>query len=540
MKKIVEMQYSFPDAENFRRREFKEAFNKTFLADDYIDDLLKPEKCFLIGEKGTGKTAYAVYLSNNKYKNNNAELKFIRETEYQKFISLKQSKHLDLSDYTNIWRVILLLLLAKQIASNEPTILPRFIKFKALNSAIDHYYMNAFSPEIIHALNFVQEAKTVAEIMSNFANAGGEIKETFSFTENRFQTNLLYIQKKFEGALEEIKLTENHILFIDGIDIRPHGIAYDEYLDCLKGLSNAVWQLNNDFFPSIRDSKGRIKVVLLIRPDIFSSTGLQNQNTKLRTNTVMLDWRTTYDNYGNSKLYRLACKILHSQQRDVIAKSKTQNEVWEHYFPYIINSNGEYADKAFIGFLKNSFYRPRDIVMMLYFLQENCIEKDLLQKDSFTLADFDDSNFKRKLADYLLSEIKDQILFYYTEQDYELFLKFFEYLNGSVAFEYSEYIDSYDNFIKYAEISEYNIPRFMDTANKFLQFLYELNIICFIEDVEHHKPLIHWCFRERNFSNIAPKVKSNVRYEVFYGLARAVKTGKKHISYRSKKKKNNM
>lgn len=51
MKKIIDMQYSFPDAENYRRREFKETFTKTFLADDYIDDLLKPEKCFLMGRK---------------------------------------------------------------------------------------------------------------------------------------------------------------------------------------------------------------------------------------------------------------------------------------------------------------------------------------------------------------------------------------------------------------------------------------------------------------------------------------------------------
>ena len=278
-----------------------------------------------------------------------------------------------------------------------------------------------------------------------------------------------------------------------------------------------------------------MKVVLLIRPDIFASTGLQNQNTKLRTNTVMLDWRTTYENYETSKLYKLAGKILHSQQEIHIAKSKSFSETWEYYFPYIIRSNGEYTDKAFIGFLKNSFYRPRDIVMMLFFLQENCKEKGELEKDSFTLADFDNNDFKRKLSDYLMSEIKDQILFYYTDQDYELFLKFFEYLDGSVSFVYEKYIESYNKFIEYAKLSKYTIPRFMDTANKFLQFLYELNIISYIEDVEEHKPLIHWCFRERNFSNIAPKVKSDVRYEVFYGLARAVNAGKKRLNYRNKK-----
>ena len=119
MKPVTELEYSFPDAENYRRREFKEKFTKTFLSDNYVDDILEPEISFLIGEKGAGKTAYAVYLSNNRINNHACDIKFIRETEYQKFVSLKKEKHLDLSDYTNIWRVILLLMLSKQISEKE-------------------------------------------------------------------------------------------------------------------------------------------------------------------------------------------------------------------------------------------------------------------------------------------------------------------------------------------------------------------------------------------------------------------------------------
>lgn len=81
MKKIVELEYSFPDAENYRRREFKERFSKSFLADEYVTNILKPEISFLMGEKGSGKTAYAVYLSNNKVNSTICDLKFIRETE---------------------------------------------------------------------------------------------------------------------------------------------------------------------------------------------------------------------------------------------------------------------------------------------------------------------------------------------------------------------------------------------------------------------------------------------------------------------------
>ena len=111
MKKIIDLEYSFPDAENYRRREFKEVFNRNFVVDEYASQILKPEISFLMGEKGAGKTAYAVYLANNRLNSNVCDLKFIRETEYQKFVALKKEKHLDLSDYTNIWRVIILLML---------------------------------------------------------------------------------------------------------------------------------------------------------------------------------------------------------------------------------------------------------------------------------------------------------------------------------------------------------------------------------------------------------------------------------------------
>ena len=90
MKKISDLELGFPDAENYRRREFKEKFNKIFMRDEHLERIISPEISFLIGEKGTGKTAYSVYLSNNHYKNNFSSLKFIRETEYQKFVSLKR------------------------------------------------------------------------------------------------------------------------------------------------------------------------------------------------------------------------------------------------------------------------------------------------------------------------------------------------------------------------------------------------------------------------------------------------------------------
>lgn len=332
MLRIPELNLGFGDAENYKRKENKKFFNDIFLRNESLEKLCEKNVFFLIGEKGTGKTAYAVYLSNNNYKNNLASIKYIRETEYQKFHILKNERHLTLSDYTNIWTVILYLLVAQQISEKEPhlPVIGKYLKFHNLKKAIDEYYANAFSPEIIYAINFIEESKIAAELIWKHAKAGGEETHSISFSEQRFQTNLLYIQKKFEEAIGSVRLSNSHMIFIDGIDIRPSSIPYIEYLECVKGLANAVWSMNNDFFPSIRDSPGRLRLVLLMRPDIFETMGLQNGSTKLRDNSVILNWKTTFPEYRKSALFKMMDMLLRAQQPTPL----NEGEAWDYYFPY--------------------------------------------------------------------------------------------------------------------------------------------------------------------------------------------------------------
>ncbi|MBC7192942.1 hypothetical protein [Marinobacter sp.] len=529
MLKIEDLNLGFSDAENYKRRENKDLLNSLFLITSSLDKLCLPSTTFLVGEKGTGKTAYAVYMTNNSYDNNLASLRYIRETEYQKFITLKKEKHLDLSDYSSIWKVIIYLLLSEQIYEKEGKdgLFKKFSKFQALHDAIQEYYVHAFSPEIIHALQFVRESKIAAELLSKHAKAAGEQTENITFSESRFQTNLLYIQKNFEQAISSLKLNRSHILFIDGIDIRPSTIPYEEYLECIKGLANAVWEINNDFFPSIRDSKGRLRTVLLIRPDIFSSLGLQNQNTKIRDNSVLLDWSTTYREHRSSDLFFASDQILRYQQPE--SKELQNGDSWDHYFPFDAPNLMAQFEKpsSFVSFLRFALYRPRDIVTMLSMLQETFSQTSSDKSRSFSEEDFDQSTFRRNYADYLLGEVKDQLAFYYGDDEYESFLKFFEFLDGKNKFTYEEYLEAYSNHEKYLKQVKGQMPRFMSTAPDFLQFLYDLNVICFIERTEDGKPHIHWCFRDRTYSNISPKVKLGETYEIFYGMSKALNTGKR-------------
>jgi hypothetical protein len=333
----------------------------------------------------------------------------------------------------------------------------------------------------------------------------------------------LYIQKSFEEALETLKLEQDHILFIDGIDIRPDAISYEDYLACVRGLANAVWFVNNDFFANIKDSKGRLRTVLLVRPDIFNALGLQNQNSKIRDNSVILNWGTTYTEYRQSPLFKMTERLL-SYQQD---KEFPPGAVWDYYFPFNTPSVRSYQPRisSFINFLRYSLHRPRDILTMLSIMQENIIAEGRGPSATFRLSDFESPAFVRKYSDYMLGEVKDHLAFYYSSKPYEQFLKFFQFLDGRSRFTYDQYLRAFENYMAFLNRNAVEVPEFCNTPDNFLQFLYDLNVLCYIADAGDEL-FFGWCFRERSPSNIAPKVRTHVRYDVHYGLMKALDLGK--------------
>lgn len=523
MKLIKDLKFGYNDAENYKTLENKEFFTKIFVKNKFLEDLTRNDKYFLIGEKGTGKTAYAVFLSNQDYNGIKSELKYIRETDYVKFISLKKLNHLELSDYKSIWIVILLLLVANSITEKDldGTRLNRRKRIKAIKKAINEYYAYAFSPEIMSALTMVENSKIAAEMFYKYLKASGEESRTISFQETSFQVNLLYLERQFKVALNNLKLNNNHFLFIDGIDIRPGHILYEDYLNCIKGLANATWSLNSDYFCSIKDSPGRLKVVLLMRPDIFNSLHLQNSTNKLFDNSVFLDWRTTYPLYKQSELFNVADKILRIQQDSTY----DIGESWEYYLPWKSKSSSlsRSYDDSFIDILRHSYSRPRDVITILNFLKKihECNNGNGLK---FQSKDFFCDEFLNCYSQYLMGNVQDQLSFYYTRSEYDTFLSFFNFLDGRAEFSYDFYKEAYENFTLYILEKRDDIPEFVETDEKFLQFLYDTNVIYYVEKTEL-EPLYRWCYRERSISNISPKIKLGVDYKIHKGLLKELNLG---------------
>ena len=312
------------------------------------------------------------------------------------------------------------------------------------------------------------------------------------------------------------------ILFIDGIDIRPGGIQYDEYIECIRGLANAIWQLDSEFFANIKDLPGRLKVCLLMRPDILDQMEFQNLNAKVRDNGVVLNWQTTYDNARSSAIYKLVNGIITKQQDK---EEQDPERVWKHYFPYELQNQriSERSDDSFIGFLRYSFYRPRDIVQYLILMAEHVKQHDT-DKSHFTDGTF--HRCEREFSEYLLGEVKDYLSFYYGTVDFDQIVGFFSMLNGKNNFTWDEFCSAFEKYRDDIPEDQVTVDELKGKPKDFLQFLYSLNIVGYLEPEEFGGAFVHWCFRDRTPVKLRPKVKDGLSYTVHPGLARSLLVGR--------------
>ncbi len=524
MKTVEELNLGFSDAQNYMQRGNKQMFADIFVKNRYLDKLLHQNVYFLIGEKGTGKTAYATYLTNSEYEGSKSILKFVQTTDYEKFHELKKTGKIDISGYTDIWKIIILLLIAKSITDNDRVLGPfNKTNLPDLLNAINMYYNDAFSPEIVNVLKIVDKSEYAAQLICKYASIGGGEASELTFTEQRLQMNLTYIYNKFSSCLGKLKLNKNFTLYIDGIDVRPNQIPYNEYIDCIKGLTTACWTLNTELFSNIRDSKGHFRVVLLLRPDIFHSLNLQNATNKLSDNSVFLEWRTTYEEYKSSDLYQMANKLLRFDQPDL------NEDIWESYFKWPTQHNN-YEQKtytAFKLFLKISLSRPRDIQQILKILQEIMQRKNISKVSVFSKEVYDSDEFQNSYSEYFLGSLKDQLAFYYSEKDYKHFIKFFDFFDNP-QFSFKKYFEIYEKFTEYLLNNAEDLPEFVEDRKKFIQFLYDSNIITAIKDDGYGKKYFYFSYREKSPTNLAPDVPyyEGIEYCFHYGLYKKSKLGR--------------
>lgn len=548
-KKIKELDTVVSDAYNVyfgKDKRTKDLFNRIFVADKFYEKIKKRDTYFIIGEKGSGKTAYAAYYCNNESKTI-SKLSMVDEDIFSRFIGMKISDELRATSYKKIWKNIIYFMLFHELYCQLDSSLISRIQYRKILKRLNDYNSNfsneAYNPDYIKAIEMViqnekeGEANLQAEHKKMSLKSGISLKQKTSseskFTETNSSVPLDNLLLKSEEILKDIKITKAINFFIDGIDIRPKSIAFENYIQCIEGLVNAVIEINRYNFKNID-----LRVVLLIRPDLLWNVDTHNMSGKITNNSVSLDWHTTDENYKNSSIFLLADNYFNKQQ----IQERKVGESWEHYFPFTIKKKTKDLD-SFVQVLRYTQYKPRDVISILNTLIN--LEKENLSDEpnsSFGNKTLKSLDFRNKYQDYLKEQLKEHLSVYMSRNDFDVLNEFLSYLSTHKIkknFNRSSFVEIYKMFCE-----KEPVPPAIDNEDKILTLLYEAGVIGF-HDLNNNW---HWFSKEKSYSNQKPLIKevsSFVFHEEYAIMYRIYKSEfnmdriKKDSSKSKKRKKKN-
>jgi hypothetical protein len=315
-------------------------------------------------------------------------------------------------------------------------------KFDKVQSLLGKWEESSLNPEIEVAFEAVRSLDVSADAgHKDVGKLSAAARAQNTEKGSQMRLHLLASENKLKEALATLSLPADHVLFIDGIDYRPEGVSYKDYLACVKGLGEAVWELNTEFFGNIRDTKGRIKIVLLIRPDVFHQLNLYNSNSRLQDNAVLLDWSTTEKELGTSPLFEVSGRYFATQQ----AHATSDADAWIHYFE---PPGG--ACPTFRGLLKTTFQKPRDILTFIKLTRAVAMKSQEGHQSVFSSDISRRPAVTRQFSDYLLGEVRNYAAFYMTAKDFENYMKFFQFLNGQSRFSMGDFVNAHIEFSNWA------------------------------------------------------------------------------------------
>lgn len=506
-KKIEKLQEVYTDAYDYyyEINNRNKLFEKMFFDDNLLEGIKNGNKHFIIGDKGSGKTAYAVHISNKSDSSYSSKIKKVSDTIYEKFVVMKRDGMLQMSTYKNIWSDILLLIISKEIYDSSPKNI--FMIFSRNNKFLKEYRKLekdfdklAFKPEIPIAFESIKEIinsndlglKTkIFDIKGEYKN-DNKIKSVYS----NYELSLSSLERRFEKLLLNYKPNKMRIIFLDGLDARPSNIDTELYRDCIRGLAEAVVELNNGILNKINT-----KIRVLIRPDIMYTLSIHNMNQIITNNSVVLDWCTTYKQFYNSNIFKVADSFFSKQQNDIYSIGTC----WNYYFPYKVRNR-----HSFLGILDRTFYKPRDILTICNLL--------ISKKKGNKFKYYDIFEIERKYSEYVKGELKDYMLVYLNYDEYEFFEKFIKSFEFK-QFTYEEYCNTYNNFISENKI--FNIPQLIKDKTLLLQTMYDASLICMVEYNENKTSNMKWSYKEKGYTNIRPSVKSSGNFQFHTAYAKA-------------------
>lgn len=482
-----------------------------YIDPEWYEQIFDPTTFYILGPKGSGKTLYATYMCADVRNNTMSKYHKISVEDYGKIIEMKNNGCLKFTDYSTIWKVILLQKLLFGLDESDIVFWGRTKNFKTIQQTITNHFgydvtKDDFNPvkeidscgkqlEVSSYLNSELESNTTpAPILTNSVKLknGSDEKLAENVNNSAERVRSLYTDTwlqsidTFKRTLEKISFKFDHYLFVDGLDVRPTQYSADEYGECIGALIRAIYELNTQVFGSMkRKDEHSFKIIALTRTDIFLNSNLVNVTSCINDNCVELDW--TYSNENDflySKLYKMMNRVLGWD-------GKTPEMPVQKFFGFQIDTTNHRKLPAALYLQRLSRLRPRDIVVLLGYIQKECRERGRDNPDQIIIYS---GNVIGRYSHYYIDQVKSEMKFTYSDMEIN---QVFNMIKTAQKARITE-VEFVVLFEKFCKLNPTFRNLFTD-HRQLIDVLYSLDVLGWVEFHEVYGRTItktHWHYRE--------------------------------------------
>lgn len=374
--------------------------NSYFIDIEYKHSLLNTNKCFVVGRKGTGKSALYHWLETNQNDYNiMVENLSFNDFPFEKLLYLSDNDFSKPNQYQSIWKNIIYTEIARLIISDQT------------NISDESWLELAAYIKYVFGKNVVDLHKEVTRLSTKTSTCIG-YDNSYISSSNGLETDLYDNFHNITKINERLWLvinsyvkrnpTKQYIIQFDQLDDNyTTYINRGEYLQCLISLFKSIYQINQSF----KKDRIPIKIIAYIRSDIYNQFNSHDpESSRWEQYVLKLNWaiinKTDWHNCNLLKMLNARIVNSHPELKD-ITKSPFHS-IFNKYEIDLKYMKCKSPEDIFKYIIHRTLQRPRDVLQFCIKIQEEILKTNRLD---FTTI----KNAEKEYSLWLLSELENEI-----------------------------------------------------------------------------------------------------------------------------------
>ncbi|MCD1118594.1 P-loop ATPase, Sll1717 family [Chryseobacterium turcicum] len=427
-------------SENWKLEAKLENNQKYFFNYDEVNKIINKDKCYVIGRKGSGKSAICEHIVKLDNPNTYSVKLSFKNFPFNELYGLDNHKYTAPNQYITLWKYLIYSHICKLMIKNDS------IHF-GIRSELEKLYPQSTTSNLSRTISKWTSFEFGATVFGN----GGSLKVGKENLKN--ENNWIEKTNILEDVILEYCDHSYYFIVFDELDEDYRNIQDNEtpesYIFLLTSLFKAVQDIKSIFL----EKNPNIKPIVFLRDDIYTLIKDSDKN-KWRDFKIEIEW-------NESKLKNLLAFRISKDFNDKNPPISFQ-QAWDKIFFREQIGFGNKQQKKIHSFdfiARNTHLRPRDFIQYI----QTCCEETHNKKFDYIR----ESNIKfvdRAFSNYLKEEIIDEI--YPILPEIETYFQIFSNIR-KWNFSIQEFTIEYNKYLTAGTIKEQNIDFVLDTLFNF-------------------------------------------------------------------------